>query len=97
MCEINKNYILYKRQLNLNARTTIIKNQKANKQLITKINKLWVNFLFPPFDCLKSGTPFRNLNRGRVSNIIRKTVPIFRRPETEGTLHVRRRFGTEGR
>ena len=31
-------------------------------------------------------TPFKNLNRGRVSNIIGKTVPIFSRPETEGTL-----------
>ena len=38
----------------------------TNKEVITKINKLWVNFLFPHFYCLKPGTPFKNLNRGRV-------------------------------
>ena len=70
----------------MNARAIIIKNLKANKQLITTINKLWENFLFPPSDYLKPGTPFKNLNRGRVSIINGMTVPIFRRPETEGTL-----------
>ena len=87
MYEIGKNY-MDKRQLNLNARTTIklFNKLKANKQLITKINKQWVNFLFPPSDYLKPGTPLKNLNRGRVSDIIGKTVPIFRRPETEGKL-----------
>ena len=39
----------------------------TNKELITKINKLWVNFLFPHFYCLKPGTPFKNLDRGRVN------------------------------
>ena len=68
------------------ARTTITKNLQANKQLIAKINNLWVNILFLPSDYLKPGNPFKNLNRDRVSNIIGKTVPIFRRPETEGTL-----------
>ena len=77
---------MYKRQLHLNARTTIIKKIKANKQLITKINKLGVNFLFLHSDYLKPGPPFKNLNRGRVSNIIGKTVPTVRCPETEGTL-----------
>ena len=62
----------YKRQLNLNATTTVIKNYK--KQLITKINKLLVNFLFPSTDYLKPGTPFKNLNGGRVSNIISNII-----------------------
>ena len=69
----------------MNARTTIIK-KLINTELITKINRLWVNFLFPPSDYLKPGNPFKNLNRGRVSNIIGKTGPIFRSPETESTL-----------
>lgn len=72
---------MYKRQLHLNATTTIIK-----KQLIAKINKLGVNFLFLHSEYLKPGPPFKNLNRGRVSNIIGKTVPTVRCPETEGTL-----------
>ena len=76
---------MYKRQLHLNARTTIIKKLKANKQLITKI-KLGVNFLFLRPDYLKPGPPFKNFNRGRVSNISGKTVPKVRCPETEGTL-----------
>ena len=64
----------------------IISYSVLDSQLITKINRLWVNFLFPPSDYLKPGNPFKNLNRGRVSNIIGKTVPIFRSPETESTL-----------
>lgn len=46
------------------------------KKLI-KNNKLWVNFLISPSDYFEPGTPFKNLNRGRVCNIIGKTVPIF--------------------
>ena len=38
------------------------------------MNKLLVNFLFPPTDYLKPGTPFKNLNRGRVSNIISNII-----------------------
>ena len=69
MCEIGKNY-MYKRQLNLNATTTIMKKiKKLNKQLITKINKLWVNFLFPPSYYLQPGSPFKNLNGGRVKHV----------------------------
>ena len=40
----------------------------------------------PHSDHLKPGNPFKNLNRGRVSNITGKTVPIFRSREGEGTL-----------
>ena len=50
------------------------------------MNKQCVNFLCPLSNYLKPSTPLKNLNRGRVSDIIGKTVPIFRRPETEGTL-----------
>lgn len=46
---------MYKRQLNLISRTTNMKKQKATKQLITTIKKLWVNTLFPPSDYLKPG------------------------------------------
>ena len=60
--------------------------KKTNKQLITKINKLRVNLLFLHSDYLKPATLFKNVNRGRISNIIGKTVPIFKRSETEGTL-----------
>ena len=42
--------------------------------------------MFPHSDYLKPGNPFKNLNRGRVSNIIGNTLPIFRSPEGEGTL-----------
>ena len=42
--------------------------------------------MFPHSDYLKPGNPFKNLNRGRVSNIIGKTVPIFRSREGEGRL-----------
>ena len=40
----------------------------------------------PHSDYLKPGTPFENPNRGRVSNIIAKTVSVFRNHEAEGTL-----------
>ena len=75
-----------KRQLNLNARTTIIKKKlkKLINNLLQRSTNFWLNILFPLSDYLKPGNPFKNLNRGRVSNIIGKTVPIFRPPETEG-------------
>ena len=37
---------------------------------MTKISKLWVNYPYPPSGYFKPGNPFKNLNRGRVSNII---------------------------
>ena len=59
MYEIAKNYI-YNFQLNLNARTTVMKVKVKNKQLI-KIDQQSTG---------KCSTRFKNLNRGRVSYVI---------------------------